>query len=175
MASTHIISKNRREVMNFLDLKFKFKNLTGDIVSGAFLALFSGLCLVYIIPKYVALGFGNTYVTPQSFPKVVAAVTLCFGLFIMIRGIVNVKKGTEPKQVSFAMSSLCLCVIGIAYAVLFEIVGYIPLNIVCIPVVYYMFGGKKWWEAAIISVVFTAICVLFFKVYLQLVIPLVWW
>lgn len=160
--------------MNFLDLKLKFKNITGDIIAGALLVILAVLLLVWIIPNYVALGFGNTFVTPRSFPKAITIVTLVLGFVVMVRGILNMKKGTEPKQLSYAMSSLVLCVIGILYAIFFEIVGYVPLNVVCLPIIYLLFGGRKWWEAVVITVVFTAICVGFFRFYLQLSIPLAW-
>lgn len=160
----------------------KITRAKADIGASALIIAVSLFLLGYGIPKGISIGMAGVSKganNPRTMPYIVSTVFLVMGILVLMKGIslyradkAKKKEGQAPEETSFTFIVVPLALLGIAFALLFDAVGYIPLNIVAMIVVYYLFGGNKWYEALILSVVFTALMVLFFKYYLLINIPL---
>lgn len=168
------------------------KRSTADIASGIVITILSIALLAYGIPNGISMGqagISKGANNPRTLPYAVSTVFLVMGVLVLITGIrkkISEKHSVkaeaaqtgenESKQVkdeiSFMVIAFVVAVIGIAFALLFRTVGYIPLNLIAMILMYYLFGGTKWYEAVILAVVFTGIMVGFFKYYLLINIPL---
>jgi len=163
-----------------LSKSIKINRNKADILAGAVVAALALLLLIVEIPLIPVgqSGLSRGANNPRTMPYIVATVFLVMGVLILLRGITSMRKakadkeGKPVEEATFMVIAVVLAAIGIVYALLFRVVGYIPLNLISMILVYYLFGGTKWYEALILSVVFTAIMVLFFKYYLLINIPL---
>ena len=155
----------------------------GCMICGLVMIAFSAIMIVYLIPHWCSIGRGLSSIkwNSQTLPYVVSALNLLLGILLALRYgrryyiyKKDPEKAGDVRQVSFTLIALVIIAIGFLYVGFFKMVGYIPTTIVFMILLYFLFGGKKWIEAIILSVVFTAVCVAFFYFYLKLAMPLIW-
>lgn len=167
-------------MIDFLAKTKKLEYNLGCMICGIIIILFSLTMFFYLIPVWCSIGSGLSTLkwNSQTMPYVVAGINLALGIAITIQNWVRYRKskrqGENKQEVSFSLIAIIVAVVGVLYVVLFGSVGYIPTTAIVMVLFYYLFGGKRWWEAAILAGVFTAGMVLFFYTYLKLAMPLIW-
>lgn len=149
-------------------MKFDWRN-NKDFWSG-FLLLFFGIGGFYMALSYP---FGSSLrMGPGYFPRVLAAILMCFGLFILIRGM----KTNEKIQGVWGWKPLGFITAAIvAFGYLMDHLGMIPALIV----MFFLsaFGGHefKFKEVAILTVCLSAFAWGVFIYGLGLPYRLFWW
>lgn len=155
----------------------------GCMICGLVMMAFSAVMILYLIPRWCSAGSGLSSIkwNSQTLPYVVSVINLLLGVLISIRFGIRYSKArkspeqnAEDKQVSFRLIALAVIAIGFLYVGFFKTIGYIPTTLVFMIILYFLFGGRKWVEAIILSVIFTTVCVAFFYFYLKLSMPLIW-
>lgn len=149
-------------------MKFEWRN-NKDFWSG-FLLLFFGIGGLYMAMSYP---FGSSLrMGPGYFPRVLAVIIICFGAFILIRGI----KTNEKVQGVWGWKPLSYITVAIvAFGYLMDHLGMVPALITMFFIA--ALGGHefKFKEIAILSVVMTVFAWGVFIYGLGLPYRLFWW
>ncbi len=147
-----------------------------DLVAGAIVIVLSLFIILYAIPYQVSMAFGSKgVITPRTLPYGVAVVMLLCGAKMMWDGFAlwrRQKKGGEAQTVNFSVIAFLVALIGFFFAVGITKIGYVPVNLISMFLLYFICGGRKPWVAAVMAVAFTIVSVLFFRYYLQIPVPL---
>jgi len=145
-----------------------------DLVVGAFFALASAYMLFYGIKKYASVSFGSVgIVTDRFFPYIVFSVALALsvGIFVLgwfdnIRNKKLAETGGHIATTEFSILVVMMVILGVFVCYSFKTLGYPLTTIVSMISIYYMLGGKKLWQALVLSCGFALLSYLFFAVYL---------
>ena len=162
----------------FLKKKITVKKETLDIIVGAIVIAIGAFLLIIGIPKFIGIGFATagTILTPRTFPRIIAVLMVVLGCLVIISGIRekqrNKKEKTESKTVQFYLVSFVIMLLCVFFIECLKPLGYPIVSILTVIAMYYISGGKKWWEALVTAVLFTAVTTWFFFIYMQMSIPM---
>lgn len=161
----------------FLSKKIIVKQETLDIIAGAIVIAFGVFLLITAIPK-IAIGFAaaGTILTPRTFPRIVAIAMIILGSLLIISGVKikirNKKANVESKTVQFYIVSFVIILVCVLFIELLKPLGYPIVSVLTVIGMYFICGGKKWWEGAILALIFTAVSTWFFFIYMRMSIPM---
>jgi len=150
------------------------KSISGakfDIAGGSVIALLALYLLASGIKSQVSLGFGGSGakigIGPRTLPYFLALILLVLAVLMIIGALKRLKAGIS-RTVGISVMPFIAFAIGLLFAVLTEGLGYIPVNLLSMLGVYFLFGGRKLWVGLAIAVPFTVLSTLFFVFYLKL-------
>lgn len=134
--------------------------------------------LTYMI---MALNFPNATVgrplEPKIFPVILGIAMTILGFALLIDELIKNSKSKEKETIKLSFGNngkkIAITVINaIAYALLFNILGYVLSTIIFLEVELLIFGGLKSWKiSTIVSVIFSIIAFLIFNTLLGLYLP----
>ena len=134
--------------------------------------------LTYMI---MALNFPNATVgrplEPKIFPVILGIAMTILGFALLIQELMKNSKNKEKETIKLSFGNngkkIAITVINaIAYALLFNILGYVLSTIIFLEVELLIFGGLKSWKiSTIVSVIFSIIAFLIFNILLGLYLP----
>lgn len=134
--------------------------------------------LTYMI---MALNFPNATVgrplEPKIFPVILGIAMTILGFALLIQELMKNSKNKEKETIKLSFGNngkkIAITVINaIAYALLFNILGYVLSTIIFLEVELLIFGGLKSWKiSTIVSVIFSIIAFLIFNTLLGLYLP----
>ena len=134
--------------------------------------------LTYMI---MALNFPNATVgrplEPKIFPVILGIAMTILGFALLIDELIKNSKSKEKETIKLSFGNngkkIAITVINaIAYALLFNILGYVLSTIIFLEVELLIFGGLKSWKVStIVSVIFSIIAFLIFNTLLGLYLP----
>lgn len=116
---------------------------------------------------------------PKIFPIMLGIVLTILGLALLIEELIKNSKNKDANKETIKLSfgnngkKIAITVINaIAYALLFNILGYVLSTIIFLEVELLIFGGLKSWKiSTIVSVIFSIIAFLIFNTLLGLYLP----
>lgn len=134
--------------------------------------------LTYMI---IALNFPNATVgrplEPKIFPVILGIAMTILGFALLIDELIKNSKSKDKETIKLSFGNngkkIAITVINaIAYALLFNILGYVLSTIIFLEVELLIFGGLKSWKVStIVSVIFSIIAFLIFNTLLGLYLP----
>ena len=134
--------------------------------------------LTYMI---MALNFPNATVgrplEPKIFPVILGIAMTILGFALLIDDLIKNSKSKDKETIKLSFGNngkkIAITVINaIAYALLFNILGYVLSTIIFLEVELLIFGGLKSWKiSTIVSVIFSIIAFLIFNTLLGLYLP----
>lgn len=134
--------------------------------------------LTYMI---MALNFPNATVgrplEPKIFPVILGIAMTILGFTLLIDELIKNSKSKDKETIKLSFGNngkkITITVINaIAYALLFNILGYVLSTIIFLEVELLIFGGLKSWKiSTIVSVIFSIIAFLIFNTLLGLYLP----
>ena len=134
--------------------------------------------LTYMI---MALNFPNATVgrplKPKIFPVILGIAMTILGFALLIDELIKNSKSKDKETIKLSFGNngkkIAITVINaIAYALLFNILGYVLSTIIFLEVELLIFGGLKSWKiSTIVSVIFSIIAFLIFNTLLGLYLP----
>ena len=134
--------------------------------------------LTYMI---MALNFPNATVgrplEPKIFPVILGIAMTILGFALLIDELIKNSKSKDKETIKLSFGNngkkIAITVINaIAYALLFNILGYVLSTIIFLEVELLIFGGLKSWKVStIVSVIFSIIAFLIFNTLLGLYLP----
>lgn len=134
--------------------------------------------LTYMI---IALNFPNATVgrplEPKIFPVILGIAMTILGFALLIDELIKNSKSKDKETIKLSFGNngkkIAITVINaIAYALLFNILGYVLSTIIFLEVELLIFGGLKSWKiSTIVSVIFSIIAFLIFNTLLGLYLP----
>lgn len=134
--------------------------------------------LTYMI---MALNFPNATVgrplEPKIFPVILGIAMTILGFALLIDELIKNSKSKDKETIKLSFGNngkkIAITVINaIAYALLFNILGYVLSTIIFLEVELLIFGGLKSWKiSTIVSVIFSIIAFLIFNTFLGLYLP----
>lgn len=134
--------------------------------------------LTYMI---MALNFPNATVgrplEPKIFPVILGIAMTILGFALLIDELIKNSKSKDKETIKLSFGNngkkIAITVINaIAYALLFNILGYVLSTIIFLEVELLIFGGLKSWKiSTIVSVIFSIIAFLIFNTLLGLYLP----
>lgn len=134
--------------------------------------------LTYMI---MALNFPNATVgrplEPKIFPVILGIAMTILGFALLIDELIKNSKSKDKETIKLSFGNngkkITITVINaIAYALLFNILGYVLSTIIFLEVELLIFGGLKSWKiSTIVSVIFSIIAFLIFNTLLGLYLP----
>ena len=116
---------------------------------------------------------------PKIFPIMLGIVLTILGLALLIEELIKNSKNKDANKETIKLSfgnngkKIAITVINaIAYALLFNILGYVLSTIIFLEVELLIFGGLKSWKiSTIVSVIFSIIAFLIFNTLFGLYLP----
>ena len=116
---------------------------------------------------------------PKIFPIMLGIVLTILGLALLIEELIKNSKNKEANKETIKLSfgnngkKIAITIINaIAYAILFNILGYVISTIIFLEIELLIFGGLKSWKVStIVSVLFSVIAFLIFNTFLGLYLP----
>ena len=116
---------------------------------------------------------------PKIFPIMLGIVLTILGLALLIEELIKNSKNKDANKETIKLSfgnngkKIAITVINaIAYALLFNILGYVLSTIIFLEIELLIFGGLKSWKiSTIVSVIFSIIAFLIFNTLLGLYLP----
>lgn len=134
--------------------------------------------LTYMV---MALNFPNATVgrplEPKIFPVILGIAMTILGFALLIDELIKNSKSKDKETIKLSFGNngkkIAITVINaIAYALLFNILGYVLSTIIFLEVELLIFGGLKSWKiSTIVSVIFSIIAFLIFNTLLGLYLP----
>lgn len=134
--------------------------------------------LTYMI---MALNFPNATVgrplEPKIFPVILGIAMTILGFALLINELIKNSKSKDKETIKLSFGNngkkIAITVINaIAYALLFNTLGYVLSTIIFLEVELLIFGGLKSWKiSTIVSVIFSIIAFLIFNTLLGLYLP----
>ncbi len=134
--------------------------------------------LTYMI---MALNFPNATVgrplEPKIFPVILGIAMTILGFALLIDELIKNSKSKDKETIKLSFGNngkkIAITVINaIAYALLFNILGYVLSTIIFLEIELLIFGGLKSWKiSTIVSVIFSIIAFLIFNTFLGLYLP----
>lgn len=134
--------------------------------------------LTYMI---MALNFPNATVgrplEPKIFPVILGIAMTILGFALLIDELIKNSKSKDKETIKLSFGNngkkIAITVINaIAYALLFNILGYVLSTIIFLEVELLIFGELKSWKiSTIVSVIFSIIAFLIFNTLLGLYLP----
>lgn len=134
--------------------------------------------LTYMI---MALNFPNATVgrplEPKIFPVILGIAMTILGFALLIDELIKNSKSKDKETIKLSFGNngkkIAITVINaIAYALLFNVLGYVLSTIIFLEVELLIFGGLKSWKiSTIVSVIFSIIAFLIFNTLLGLYLP----
>lgn len=134
--------------------------------------------LTYMI---MALNFPNATVgrplEPKIFPVILGIAMTILGFALLIDELIKNSKSKDKETIKLSFGNngkkIAITVINaIAYALLFNILGYVLSTIIFLEIELLIFGGLKSWKiSTIVSVIFSIIAFLIFNTLLGLYLP----
>lgn len=134
--------------------------------------------LTYMI---MALNFPNATVgrplEPKIFPVILGIAMTILGFALLIDELIKNSKSKDKETIKLSFGNngkkIAITVINaIAYALLFNILGYVLSTIIFLEVELLIFGRLKSWKiSTIVSVIFSIIAFLIFNTFLGLYLP----
>ncbi|MBQ5954284.1 MAG: tripartite tricarboxylate transporter TctB family protein [Lachnospiraceae bacterium] len=161
-----------------LSKKITVKMETLDIIAGAIVIAIGAFLLTIGIPKFIGIGFATagTILTPRTFPRIVAVLMILLGVLLIASGLKtkakNKKENIESKTVRFYVVSFVIMLVCVLFIELLKPLGYPIVSILTAVAMYFICGGKKWWESVVLAVLFTAVSTWFFFIYMKMSIPM---
>lgn len=129
----------------------------------------------------MALNFPNATVgrplEPKIFPVILGIAMTILGFALLIDELIKNSKSKDKETIKLSFGNngkkIAITVINaIAYALLFNILGYVLSTIIFLEVELLIFGGLKSWKiSTIVSVIFSIIAFLIFNTLLGLYLP----
>ena len=134
--------------------------------------LFSVLYLV-AARTYPNLSTDYMLVSAAFFPTVVAIVMIVCSVVMLIKAIVKpeVRAPLSKKEKTAYTRGLLAILDCIVYALLFEPLGYIVSSTLALFVLMIIFGNRKWWLMALVSIVLSVLLYLLFYYVMQTNLP----
>ena len=116
---------------------------------------------------------------PKIFPIMLGIVLTILGLALLIEELIKNSKNKDANKETIKLSfgnngkKIAITIINaIAYAILFNILGYVISTIIFLEIELLIFGGLKSWKVStIVSVLFSVIAFLIFNTFLGLYLP----
>ena len=116
---------------------------------------------------------------PKIFPIMLGIVLTILGLALLIEELIKNSKNKDVNKETIKLSfgnngkKIAITIINaIAYAILFNILGYVISTIIFLEIELLIFGGLKSWKVStIVSVLFSVIAFLIFNTFLGLYLP----
>lgn len=116
---------------------------------------------------------------PKIFPIMLGIVLTILGLALLIEELIKNSKNKDANKETIKLSfgnngkKIAITIVNaIAYAILFNILGYIISTIIFLEIELLIFGGLKSWKVStIVSVLFSVIAFLIFNTFLGLYLP----
>ena len=162
----------------FLKKKITVKKETLDIIVGSIVVALGAFLLIIGIPNYIGIGFATagTILTPRTFPRIIAILMVILGGLVILSGIREKhrikKENAKSKTVQFYAVSFIIMLLCVFFIECLKPLGYPIVSMLTVAAMYYISGGKKWWEALITAVGFTAVTTWFFFIYMKMSIPM---
>ena len=172
-----LLYHNPEDLMNklvkALDRKIVLRASVVDIILGGFIFALNLFLATIGTNKFIADGYGNKYgITPKTFPRVVFIAACILSVLMIIRGISELRKKKENEnKVQFHLISLAIFLNMVLFVFTLNPLGYPVANCLMMVIMYWLSGGKKWWKAIVVAVVFTIASWLFFHTYLKIQLP----
>ena len=116
---------------------------------------------------------------PKIFPIMLGIVLTILGLALLIEELIKNSKNKDANKETIKLSfgnngkKIAITIINaIAYAMLFNILGYVISTIIFLEIELLIFGGLKSWKVStIVSILFSVIAFLIFNTFLGLYLP----
>ena len=116
---------------------------------------------------------------PKIFPIMLGIVLTILGLALLIEELIKNSKNKDANKETIKLSfgnngkKIAITIINaIAYAILFNILGYVISTIIFLEIELLIFGGLKSWKVStIVSILFSVIAFLIFNTFLGLYLP----
>jgi len=153
-------------------LKFIKTKTNRDFWLGVTTFLIFFLLLIWIIPVYIP-GYktGESGLTPRVFPSLMVSVLLLLSVVLIYKniGVGNtLSSRAQDKKASWITVS-CIILFFICYFGI-KIIGLLPMAIITLSVLIFLFGFKKWFLIPI-SIGFVLLLFLFFEKVAQVSFP----
>lgn len=145
--------------------------------------LVSSIITIVIGLTYAIMAFNFPNATvgrplePKIFPVILGIAMTILGFALLIDELIKNSKSKDKETIKLSFGNngkkIAITVINaIAYALLFNILGYVLSTIIFLEVELLIFGGLKSWKiSTIVSVIFSIIAFLIFNTLLGLYLP----
>jgi len=143
-------------------------------VGAIILFLLSLLFLFVIIPTQIK-DITTQGVPPRFMPQIVSGVLLVLSVFLYRSGY---KKKSMQDQKEYTITkqelrlSLITLVVVAASIILYQFIGFLLTTVIQLAFLMYMFGQRKIWKIALVSILVPVLISLFFKQVLMINLPL---
>ena len=162
------------KLVKALDKHIEVRQSTADLGFGIGVLLVDLFLMIVGVGKFIGDGFASAYgITPKTFPKVVFIAGILLGVLLIVEALGKRKKN-DPNEGKVTFHLINLAIFADLVLFVFTIVplGYPIANIIMMVIMYWLSGGKSWFKAILMAVIFTVVSVLFFYTYLKLAIPM---
>ncbi len=161
------------KLVKALDRKIVLRASVVDMVLGGFIFALNLFLATIGTSKFIEDGYGNKYgITPKTFPRAVFIVACILSVMMIIHGITEFRKKKEnEKTVQFHLISLAIFLDMVLFVFTLIPLGYPVANLLMMIIMYWLSGGKKWWKAILVALIFTIVSWLFFHTYLKIQLP----
>lgn len=134
--------------------------------------LFSILYLV-AARTYPNLSADYMLVSASFFPTVVAVVMIICSVIMLVKAIVKpeIREPLTKKEKTGYLRAILTIIDCIIYSLLFEPLGYIISSALALFALMIIFGNRKWWLMAVVSVVLPILIYLLFYYVMQTNLP----
>lgn len=167
--------------MKLEDFKVSINYNLANTVSGIVILILGLVLYFYAVPYQIDESFSSLKsIGPKTFPSAFSFALVVLGAALSYKSRKEYQKMQELKregmpvkdrEITFSGIAVIIAAIGIFYAALLEVCGYLIMNTILMIVFYYMFGGKTLWKGTVLGIGVSLALWLFFAEYLELAIP----
>ncbi len=141
-------------------MKYKIKV---NIVGGAIFIILS-MTLWFLIPSQIPIT-SDGVITSRSFPRLIVLLMFFSSLFIFVSDIVKLISKRPVNEVKVCLKeegkAVVVCVLLVAYAFLFDKIGFMVASIVYCYSMLLFFKCKNWKYYAIVTIICVAVTYIF--------------
>ena len=150
-----------------------FKESRLEQCSGAYLAFFSVLLYFVIIPWQIR-HIPGVGLSPRTFPQAITGVLFCLSAALFVSGWLKRNRADQRvfsiSVTEIKLSALTLLAVG-GYALLLNVVPYIPSTMIVLAVLTSLYGQRKWWKTAALALVLPVLIHVAFTTLLRMHMP----
>ncbi|WP_158735782.1 tripartite tricarboxylate transporter TctB family protein [Alteribacillus sp. YIM 98480] len=148
--------------------------MNSNLISG-FIFLLLSLLIWLLIPRQIQILEGVPQLNAQTFPKIVTGIMLVLSIVLIIQGLFFTKQEsgaqtTKKEVIRREMNAIIMIVIFLAYAFLFEKIGFI-ISSIALCITCLAFYKIKNWKYYLITITVVLFVYFIFEQVLQLDLP----
>lgn len=181
--------------MNAQQVEGGLNSKLADVFGAGFIIIFGLWLNFWAIPHYIISKFKFAGPPPEAIPSIFSLLMVLLGIGLLVTSLLSylafrgrqqlaqTKKDTKAletmvqksRRVSMRPIAFVTLLLALLYTIFLREAGFLLGTSVLIIVLFKLFGGKKWWQGAILGVCVSGILWGVFRIYLHVALPTGFW